>query len=283
MKKFFIAVVICMVLMNFIATGCSEKKTENPVDSLTTDTLLKDTVAADTLDSIIASTPMPKAADALFDDFLFNFAANSKLQKERIIFPLKCKNGEKVTMKQKDQWRMDYFFMHQGYYTLMFDTEKQLDIVKDTAVKVATVEKIYFRKQQIEQYKFQRIRGAWMLTEIETIPLQSSSNASFLSFYDRFSRDESFQIKSLHNPVKMTVPDPDDDFRMMTGDIYPEQWVDYRPQVMPKDFIYNIRYGQNLKSNKNKMFIIRGIANGLETQLTFQRTGGAWKLMKFVN
>ena len=40
----------------------------------------------DSTEQLIEETPMPKAADELFDDFVFNFAANRKLQKSRFIY-----------------------------------------------------------------------------------------------------------------------------------------------------------------------------------------------------
>lgn len=283
MRKSFFAVVFCIVFMGFVSSGCSDSKPEAAPDSLSVDSLAGDSADVDSIDSIISETPMPKAADALFDDFFFNFVANRKLQLERVKFPLRVVTDGKVSQMQKNEWKNDHFFMRQGYYTLLFDNVKQLDMVKDTSVKDATVEKIYLSKKKIEQYKFHRIRGAWMLTEIETIALQKSHNASFLQFYDRFSRDEAYQLKSLHEPVKMTVPDPDDDFKMMTGDIYPEQWVDYKPQILPKGFIYNINYGQRHKGGNECVFVIRGIANGLETQLTFKKMSGGWKLVQFIN
>lgn len=39
---------------------------------------------------------MPKAADELFDDFLFNFAASRKLQRQRVHFPLPVYRNGKV-------------------------------------------------------------------------------------------------------------------------------------------------------------------------------------------
>lgn len=39
-----------------------------------------DTVSASQQEEIVEETPVPKAADELFDDFIFNFAANRKLQ-----------------------------------------------------------------------------------------------------------------------------------------------------------------------------------------------------------
>ena len=83
----------------------------------------------------------------------------------------------------------------------------------------------------------------------------------------------------LHNPVKFTGPDPDDDFSTMTGDIEPETWPAFAPQL-PHGMIYNIIYGQKYTESSQKIFVIRGIANGPETQLTFKRIGGKWLLMK---
>src|SRR3712207_656841 len=87
------------------------------------------------MESIIAETPMPKAADELFDDFIFNFAANKKLQHKRIHFPLDVyKNGKKDHQIQKKEWKTEHFFMHQDFYTLIFDNKKQMNLVKDTSV-----------------------------------------------------------------------------------------------------------------------------------------------------
>lgn len=44
--------------------------------------------------------------------------------------------------------------------------------------------------------------------------------------------------------------------------------------------IYNIIYGQKYTESTQKIFVIRGIANGLETQLTFKRVNGKWMLTK---
>ena len=75
---------------------------------------------------------------------------------------------------------------------------------------------------------------------------------------------------AVSEPVKTTVPDPDDDFKMIDGEFYPDQWQDFQPPVLPKGFIYTIIYGQEYKQSKQKIFIIRGISNGLETEMTVQ-------------
>ena len=265
---------LCMVLWT---TGCSDKK---PVtaDTVAVDSLqMVDTASVDTLDELISEQPMPKAADELFDDFIFNFAANRKLQLGRIKFPLEIVDGENVAYLKKKQWKMEHFFMDQGYYTLIFDNMKQMNVVKDTSINNVVVEKVYLAKEKVEKYIFKRINGRWMLTSVHTNDMVQNTNASFLAFYQKFASDPSFQIESLNNPVMFTGPDPDDDFSTMTGEIAPETWPAFAPEL-PSDFIYNIMYGQKYTEGNQKIFVMRGIANGMEMQLTFKRMDGKWKL-----
>ena len=259
------------------ATGCSDKK---PVaaDTAVVDSLqVVDTASVDTLDEIISEQPMPKAADELFDDFIFNFAANRKLQMARVKFPLKIVDGEKVASLGKKQWKMEHFFMEQGYYTLIFDNMKQMDVVKDTSINNVVVEKVYLTKEKVEKYMFERLNGRWFLTSIRTNDMVHNTNASFLAFYQKFASDPEFQLESLNNPVMFTGPDPDDDFSTMTGEIAPETWPAFAPEL-PSGFIYNIMYGQKYREGNQKIFVMRGIANGMEMQLTFKRIDGEWKL-----
>ena len=46
--------------------------------------------------------------------------------------------------------------------------------------------------------------------------------------------------------------------------------------------IYNIVYGKPHSEGNTKVFVLRGIANGLEMELTFKRMGGKWKLKKMM-
>ena len=277
MKNGVVLVFSACVLMAMWATGCSDKK---PVaaDTAVVDSLqVVDTASVDTLDEIISEQPMPKAADELFDDFIFNFAANRKLQMARVKFPLKIVDGEKVASLGKKQWKMEHFFMEQGYYTLIFDNMKQMDVVKHTSINNVVVEKVYLTKEKVEKYMFERLNGRWFLTSIRTNDMVHNTNASFLAFYQKFASDPEFQLESLNNPVMFTGPDPDDDFSTMTGEIAPETWPAFAPEL-PSGFIYNIMYGQKYREGNQKIFVMRGIANGMEMQLTFKRIDGDWKL-----
>ena len=281
MRKIFVLLLFLALLsLGFSTIGCSNKKPSPVASVLTGHDSLTDTSSVDTMESIIAETPMPKAADELFDDFIFNFAANRSLQRKRIHFPLDVyKNGKKDHQIQRANWKMEHFFMHQDFYTLIFDSRKQMNLVKDTSVSHVVIEKIFFKLKTVEQYLFNRINGQWMLTSINYKPMYQNQNASFLKFYREFVVDSAFQIRSVNDPLSFTGPDPDDDFSTMTGTLAPEQWPMFAPSL-PHDMIYNIIYGQKYTESNQKIFVIRGIANGLETELTFRRVGGQWKLMK---
>lgn len=282
MKKLsFLSVLLAVLtVVCFTSVGCSDKKPAQVHDSTSVDSVVADTQTVDSTEKLIEETPMPKAADELFDDFVFNFAANRKQQMKRVHFPLPVYHNDKLVKSiGKRAWKMEHFFMHQDYYTLIFDNQKQMNLVKDTAIDHVVVEKVFYAKKKVQQFLFNRINGEWMMTSINYKPMYSNMNASFLKFYGHFATDSAFQAKHLHNPVKFVGPDPDDDFSTMSGDIEPETWPAFAPQL-PHGMIYNIIYGQKYAESNQKIFVIRGIANGMETILTFKRVHGKWMLTK---
>lgn len=279
-RLLFVALVLTVLMFSCKGKQAGGAAEDVPQDTI--DTTYQDTVELDTMELLIAETPMPRAADELFDDFLFNFAANRNLQMERVAFPLPVTRNGQVTNMDKGSWKMERFFMRQDFYTVLFDDEKQMELVKDTSVSQAIVEKIYFNTKAVQQYKFRRIKGAWMLLEIQTEPLAANSNASFLEFYYRFVTDSVFQVESLGETVQFVGPDPDDDFARMEGILTPDTWPAFAPEL-PDRMIYNVVYGKPKPSSNQKIFVMRGIANGLEVEMTFRLVEGRWRLIKLTN
>ena len=277
MKKyaFFLMWSVVLAPLFFTTTGCDNRKT-------TADDDLSMMVDSDSIAAEEEQAVMPKGADELFDDFFFNFAGNKRLQFKRIQFPLPVyKNGEKVKQLTQNQWEMEYFFMKDGYYTLIFDNAEQMEIVKDTAVVHVVLEQIFLDDKNVKQFVFDNVGGEWMLTAIHTNEMYQNKNASFLDFYQKFSTDSAFQAQSINEFVTFTAPDPDDDFSTITGTITPEQWPMFKPGLIPEGVIYNVIYGQQYASDSQKFFVVRGVANGLEIQMTFRKKGLNWKLVKF--
>ena len=274
----FLIVIFAMVLMMFSCKGNQTKENDEvPADSSDS----ADTAGVDSMEMLISETPMPKAADELFDDFFFNFAANRKLQCKRIKFPLPVYRFGKLDSITKVEWKMNHFFMRQGYYTLILNNKHELDMVKDTSINHVVVERIDLAHKFVKQFLFNRINGQWMMTSVNQTTIAKNANASFLHFYHKFSQDTAYQLRSLAQTVEFIGPAPDDDFSNMEGIITPETWPAFAPQL-PHRIIYNIIYGNVApKRSSRKFFMMRGIANGLEMELAFRIIGGRWKLTKF--
>ena len=223
---------------------------------------------------------LPKAADELFDDFFYYYASNASLQQRRTIFPLPVTDAAgKSNVIEDSTWTADRFFMDQGLYVRIFDTQEQLALPGDTTVDRVVVEQIFFETDSVRQYLFLRNEGRWQLNSIDHQALKNNPNAPFLRFYRQFTTDSVFQHRSLSSEIAFTGPDPDDDFAMMEGFITPDSWAAFAPEL-PRDSIYNIVYGAHDARAKEKIFVVCGIANGMETEMTFQQKRGKWKLIK---
>lgn len=269
-----------MLMLTFSCTGNKTAPADNaaPAQSDTT-VAANDTVKADTMEMLIAEAPMPTAADELFDDFIFNFAANPKLQMERTHFPIVDRSDDNADTISRENWQMEHFFMRQGYYTLLLNTPQQREEMKATDVSRVTLEKIFLDKKKVRQYLFSREHGLWMLTAIRNTSMADNANAAFLDFYERFVNDTAFQAASLNPIVEFVGPDPDDDDKQMEGIITDDTWPAFAPEL-PSGMIYNIVYGNPLPPSDQKIFLLRGIANGLELEMTFKCIDGKWKLTK---
>lgn len=256
-----------------------DKKPQAEEEPLT-DSLANDTTPTDSITQLVEEEPMPVTADELFDDFFFNYVASRKVQKQRTVFPLPVNKYGKHSVMQAANWKREHFFMNQGYYILIFNKQSQLTLMKDTAVGNVVVEKIMAQSDAMTQWHFARKRGNWMLDSVSYKSLHHHPDAAFLRFYQKFAADSAFQQQSLAEEISFTGPDPDDDFATMTGDILPEQWDMFKPWL-PSGTLYNIRYGQDAYPASNvRFFYIRGIANGLQTDLIFTRKGKSWQLKK---
>lgn len=292
MKKLLFVAMTFVVLstLSFLTVACNDKKPEQQQnDSLSADTLsdsltveeevaVVDTTPADPFEEIIAATPMPKAADELFDDFIFNFMANRKLQFERIEFPLTVVENGKAHTQNKNQWAQERFW-HNDVYTLILDNMNQLKSAKDTSVNHVVIEKLFVDRNEAHQYEFNRIEGQWKMTSLKKDPFESNKNASFLKFYQKFATDTLAQAQYMAESVAYYGPDPEDESKNINGTLPSEIWESFANEL-PSGTIYNVIYGEAAKNSTQKILVMREPASSLEAQLTFTLSGGQWKLTK---
>lgn len=269
------------VLALFVS--CGNKKTNidpfasitNEIDSVIhrADTLKKEKAPED---------PKPIEADESFDDFIYNFASDDALQRQRIQFPLPYYKGDTVSKIKEQYWKHDALFTKQSFYTLLFDREEEMDLMSNSAPTSVQVEWIYIPKRMIKKYYFERLKGAWMLQSIRLQAIEKSESEDFVEFFDHFATDSLFQSQRIRQPLQFVTIDPDDDFSILETTLDLNQWFAFKP-TLPTDKLSNINYGQRSDSRSAyKILALKGIGNGFSNILYFQRkSGGEWELYKF--
>ncbi len=85
MRKF-VFVVFCMSLMMlFVGTGCTDKKTTS-TEPVSVDSMLVDSLGTDSMEALIEDEPMPKAADELFDDLMSSLTTSFSIMRQTAVF-----------------------------------------------------------------------------------------------------------------------------------------------------------------------------------------------------
>lgn len=237
---------------------------------------------ADTLKvAEVEDVPKPIETDELFDDFIFSYASDDALQKQRTVFPLPYYNRNTPIKIEERFWKHDYLFTKQSYYTLLFDEEDDLELVGDTALKSVQVEWIYLKTRMVKRYYFERKHGMWMLEAINLREIEKGENESFVDFYTRFVTDSVYQSKHISHPLQFVTIDPDDEFSILETTLDMNQWYAFRP-VMPVDKLSNINYGQKNEDLSNtKILKVNGIDNGYSNIFYFRRQAEEWELYKY--
>ncbi|WP_297271731.1 DUF4348 domain-containing protein [uncultured Bacteroides sp.] len=277
MKKVFSG----LLLLLFIAACGNKQKTSDPFAALTQ---MVDSARQqpDSLQQPVEDeSPKPIEADELFDDFIFNYASDDALQRQRTIFPLPYYKDDTPVKIEKKYWEHDYLFSQQSYYTLLFDREEDMDMVGDTALTSVQVEWVYLKTRMVKKYYFERIKGAWMLEAINLRKIEKGENEAFVDFYARFVTDSVYQSKHIHTPLKFITIDPDDEFSILETTLDLNQWYAFRP-ILPTDRLSNINYGQkNEDQSTTKILKVNGIGNGYSTVFYFRKKRGEWELYKY--
>lgn len=238
------------------------------------------------MDEEMDEEPLPVTVDELFDDFLFAFDQNSRLQRQRIRFPFPIveANGETRHI-QPSEWTTRSLFPGQDFCTVLWNSRSQMSLVQDSAVCRATVEQIYLHSRQIEAYLFERdsTTGQWMLAEQRQLPFEHSELQDFLDFYREWATDSIYQRQHVQDPLSMVLTDENEENGTIEGTIDVDQWFEFAPDL-PGDVITNIDYGQTYHHPHRMILQVRGFSNSLQILLTFHRdAAGSWRLTKYEN
>lgn len=277
MRKLIAGVIALGLLLS-----CSNSKTKGGPFAATNNGVDSASVAVDSiLAEDLSEEPEPTQADESFDDFIYKFASDNALQRRRIKFPLPYYKEERKLNIEEKHWKHDSLFTNDRIYTILFDKEKDMDLVGDTSLTSVQVEWIYVKTQMLKRYYFERIKGAWILEAINYRPLQKDGNEDFMEFFARFATDSLFQSSRIAHPLIFVTSDPDDDFSILETSLDLNQWFAFKPEL-PTVRLSNIRYGQRIDANSStKILALKGVGNGFSNILYFRRRAGEWKLYKF--
>lgn len=225
--------------------------------------------------------PQPLKADGHFVDFIFSYALDDSLQRQRTVFPLPYYKDDTPLKIARDEWQHDSLFARQQCYTLLFDNEEEMDMEGDTTLASVQVEWIYLEPRKVKKYYFQRIHGLWMLEAINLRKLEQGDDEAFADFYLRFATDSVYQRQHISTPLSFVTIDPDDEFSILETTLDLDQWYAFRPSL-PEERLSNINYGQqNQDLSSTKILKISGIGNGYSNILYFRKRRGEWELYKF--
>ncbi|KAA6320205.1 hypothetical protein EZS27_029994 [termite gut metagenome] len=219
--------------------------------------------------------------DELFDDFIYHFTSDPKLQKQRILFPLPYNNLNALSKIEKKDWQHDSLYAGENFYSVIFDREDDMELPKDTSLTFVQVEWISPESRTLKKYCFKRIKRTWYLEAIHVFAYEEGEGENFIDFFSRFSNDSLFQQKRIKRPLTFVTNDPDDDFSIIKTTLGLNQWVAFKPEL-PANKLSNIDYGQQNNNYSNKKIVaLKSIGNGFSNTLYFQRKEGKWELYKF--
>ena len=270
------------LMLTYLLASCGGKKIHvtEETELISNDTLVA--IAPPEQEPEEEKVEVSTRVDELFDDFIWNFASNERLQRRRVRFPLPVITQEGTNLVERNDWQHDHLFSEQSTYTLMFDKDSDFDFEGDTSLNSAEVEWIYFDSRMRQRYFFERDKGVWMLDSISLMPLSAIDDASgFLSFYSRFANDSIYQLDHLSNPIEFVTLDPDDEFSILETTLGITQWFAFKPEL-PVDRLTNINYGQaNDGRSRRKILKVNGFQDGTSIILYFRKRGGEWEMYKF--
>lgn len=232
---------------------------------------------------IVVEEVIPVTADESFVDFFYNFASDEVFQRSRILFPLPFYREEQVDRFQQDEWLYDPLFSKEEMYTVIFDTEEDMEFEKDTSSHSVQVDWMCLDSLNIKRYYFERKQDRWYLEAINADKIKDyeGNQEKFIDFYTRFVEDSVFQSERIHDPLLFVTADPEDEFQIVETTLEKGQWFAFCPPL-PKNKLTNIHYGQtNIPDSPVKILELKGFGNGFSNVLHFHRRQGVWKLVKF--
>jgi hypothetical protein len=234
---------------------------EGSDEDVAADSTAVDSLGLEELD-LFEEVVIPKAADEVFDDFLFTYVSNASFRQQR------TKGTESLDMNDDDA------------AVMIYERDDDLALQKDTTLQQVVLEKIDWDENTIRHFHFNKNQGQWFLSAEEDVDISDVPNASFLVFLKDFLTDSLYRHESIDLPLLMKYYSEEDD-GMVEAELSFEEWDEiYRDLPRLDDYMYNVDYGQSLISSNRKSLLLKGMSNGLFMKFHFGFSDGRWMLIE---
>jgi hypothetical protein len=283
MKKMKFLCWICAVVI--ACGGCVKpKEEEKSIPSAPLSVYVPDTLVEEDSDTLFFS-PVEEnvfaGEDGIFEEFLYEFSADTLMQIKRIQFPLPyLRKGKEVKLSEADWKASGLFALTDIYYTL-FERDAELEVERDTAMKKVGLECIDVEAGFVRIYNFEKQEGCWQLLSMREEEVRSYKNRDFYTFYHRFVTDSLYQSRHVNDPMTFVTVDPEDDFNILEANIDMEQWFAFRP-ILPEHLIVHVDYGvKPSRRPHRKILTCKSLGGNFNTTSYFRRINGEWMLTRF--
>lgn len=277
--------ILCWVCIVAIACGaCGRQKAEKPLPPAPLDIYVPDTSDRGDSDTLFFSSVEENffsGEDGIFEEFLYEFSADTAMQMHRIHFPLPylCK-GEEIQLEKKEWDTLRLLGLTDIYYTL-FERDAEMDAERDTAMRKANLECVDMKTRTVRTFFFEKLDGCWKLLRVNERELASYKHREFFSFYHRFVTDSVFQSLHVNDPMTFVTLDPEDDFNILEANIDMEQWFAFRP-VLPEHLLVNVDYGvKPSRRPQRKILTCKSLGGNFNHTSYFRKIKDEWVLTRF--
>ena len=277
--------ILCWVCIVAIACGaCGRQKAEKPLPPAPLDIYVPDTSDRGDSDTLFFSSVEENffsGEDGIFEEFLYEFSADTAMQMHRIHFPLPylCK-GEEIQLG-KQEWDTSRLLGLTDIYYTLFERDAEMDAERDTAMRKANLECVDMKTRTVRTFFFEKLDGCWKLLRVNERELTSYKHREFFSFYHRFVTDSVFQSLHVNDPMTFVTLDPEDDFNILEANIDMEQWFAFRP-VLPEHLLVNVDYGvKPSRRPQRKILTCKSLGGNFNHTSYFRKIKDEWVLTRF--
>ena len=271
----------------FVACGKRQGESQPTLSTpvlVTSDKVYLDTLEEGDLEELFFS-PVEEnffsGRDGIFEEFLYEFCADSAMQMHRIHFPLPYLHSGEETMLSEEDWTTLGLLNLTDIYHTLFEHDAEMDIERDTSVRKANLECVDMKSKVVRVFSFEKQGEWWMLHRINELMFNEYRHRDFYSFYYRFITDSLYQSVHVNDPMTFVTVDPEDDFNILEANIDMEQWFAFNP-LLPEHLLMNVEYGiKPSRRPTRKILTCKSLGGNFNTTSYFRRIGGEWVLTRF--